>query len=130
VAYAAFVLGAPPGSELPADARHQFEEYLAQWSRPPEPGGPHRWTYEISCDEAKYLLHTLHRVVVAAEASIIRNELPAFPRQAVSFYRCLVRALLDAVASDSPACAAWAEDLGRFWPGFEPSPQLLSAQGE
>lgn len=119
MAYGRYVLDASPGLALAWDIRDLFAWYLDQWSAATRDAEIVQWSQDLTCDEVKYLLHGFHRLVLDVEATVARHELQPCPAQALAFYRALVRALLDAVATDSDACAAWAEELGSFWPGVD-----------
>lgn len=120
VAYGRYVLEAPPGQALAWDVRSLFVWYLDQWSAAARSGDVMHWSQEIACDEVQYLLHAFHRLALEVEACVVDGRLHPYPTEAAAFYHVLVRAMLEAVATESEACAAWAEDLGSFWPGIDP----------
>jgi hypothetical protein len=115
------VLDAPPGRALSGDVQQEFRRYLGEWAVAAELGGALRWSYDTSCDEVEYLIHAFYRLVTEVQSHLVTRELPRFPAQAEEFYRSLVRALLEAVAAESATCATWADDLGAFWPGIDPT---------
>lgn len=133
VAYGNQVLGATHAQAVPAEIQQRFRWYLEQWNETASQEAEVRWSHELSPDDLKYLLHAFHRLTVDVQEAAQRSEVPAFPDAASAFYRMLVRALLDAVAVESNGCAAWAADLGTFWPGVEqadrwPEPVAVSAR--
>ena len=104
-------------ASLPASVFDEIGGYLDQWMpRTRIVDKPFRWHAEIDPDELEYLVHALFNLDTRLLAEAQRGELPRSPEEGQLFYLVLVRALLYALEVESPARAAFVDQLRSSWP--------------
>lgn len=107
----------PTTVSLPAAVFDDIGGYLEQWMpRTRIPDKPFRWHAEIDPDKLEYLVHALFNLDTRLLADAQRGERPGSPEEGRLFYLVLVRALLHALEAESPARAAFVDQLRSSWP--------------
>jgi hypothetical protein len=106
------------GACVSAEAVDDLRYYLEQWK--PVARSTHdsfRWHGEIDPDQLEYLVHTFFNLDVQLSHEDRRQgEWSPPPGSARAFYLVLVRALLHALELESPARAAFVDQLRSCWP--------------
>ncbi len=122
VEWAETVLGECPdglagAGDLPDGGPPEFDRYLQDWRRMACDGSAaFQWQAEVDPDALAYFTHALYNLDRRLSAQVERGEREAGPTEAHAFNLILVRALLDALAHESPCRAAFAEELRSSWP--------------
>ena len=107
----------PTRVSLPAAMFDDIGGYLEQWMpRTRTVDKPFRWHAEIDPDELEYLVHGLFKLDARLLAEARRGERLGCPGEGRLFYLVLVRALLHALEVESPARAAFVDQLRSSWP--------------
>lgn len=107
----------PTRVSLPAAVFEDLGGYLEQWMpRTRSVDKPFRWRAEIDPDKLEYLVHALFNLDTRLLAEARRGERPSCPEEGRLFYLVLVRALLHALEAESPARAAFVDQLRSSWP--------------
>jgi len=106
----------PSNTSLPATAMEDLGRYVRQWKPPKGGGETWRWHAETDPDELEYLVHALFRLDARLSAEVRRGERADAPDNGRAFYLVLVRALLHALEMESPARAAFVDQLRSSWP--------------
>jgi hypothetical protein len=106
----------PSNASLPATVMEDLGRYVRRWKPPKGGGDTWRWLAETDPDELEYLVHALFRVDVRLSAEVLRGERADAPHTGRAFYLVLVRALLHALEMESPARAAFVDQLRSSWP--------------
>jgi hypothetical protein len=102
---------------LPEDLRRGFAAYLDDWEAAAQ-GEEMRWEADVDPELVEYLVHGFYRVASRLAEERERRGGRVSPPEGDEFYRALVAALLDAMASGGPAARGFAEHLRDFWPGL------------
>ena len=105
----------PTRASLPAAVLDEIGGYLEQWM-PRTVDEPFRWHAEIDPDKLEYLVHALFSLDTRLFSGARRGDRPGFPEEGRLFYLVLVRALLHALEEESPARAAFVDQLRSSWP--------------
>ena len=102
---------------LPIQVAAQFSAYLQEWSEAAE-GEVFLWEGKAEPEEVEYLLHAWFKLAhsVVSEREAAGQELG--PPEGRVFYSGLVNTLLNALKSENRSTAAFAEEVGPFWPGL------------
>ena len=107
----------PTAVSPPAPMFADIGRYLEQWMpRARILDEPFRWQAEIDPDIVEYLVHALFNLDTQLLAEVRRGERPGPPEEGRLFYLVLVRALLHALEVESPARAAFVDQLRSSWP--------------
>lgn len=116
IAYATDVVAANMRS-LPIQVAAQFSAYLQEWSDAAK-GDVFVWEGKAEPEEVEYLLHAWFKLAhaVRSERQAAGEELG--PPEGREFYRGLVNTLLNALRTENRSTAAFADELGPFWPGL------------
>ena len=107
----------PTRVSLPAEVFDDIGNYLEQWMpRARIVDEPFRWHAEVDPDKLEYLVHALFNLDTWLLVEAQRGERPGCPEEGRLFYLVLVRALLQALEAESPARAAFVDQLRSTWP--------------
>lgn len=107
----------PTRVSLPAAVFDDIGGYLEQWRpRTSSVDKPFRWHAEIDADKLEYLVHALFKLDTRLLAEARGGERPGCPEEGRLFYLVLVRAMLHALEAESPARAAFVDQLRSSWP--------------
>jgi hypothetical protein len=87
--------------------------FVRTWNRVTRGDGVvFRWQSEVDADQLEYLTNALYNLDGHLSAQVSQGRRPAPPEQAEVFHGVLVRALLHALAEESPSRAAFSELAG------------------
>jgi hypothetical protein len=107
---------APDSDPLPADALAGFVRFLDEWEAVAAHSTTFLWEADVDPDTVEYLALALYRFASELDEAARRRGFDLMPDEAMPFYRAVVTAFLDAMATESEAIAAYAEDLRTDWP--------------
>ena len=94
-----------------------IQGYFTQWMpRARILGEAFRWQTRIDPDELEYLLCALISLDARLSRDVRRGDRRPASEEGRLFFLVLVRALLHALATDSPGRAAFADQLREAWP--------------
>lgn len=101
---------------LPAPMLDHMNVYLDHWARTTlDSGESFRWHAEIEPDALEYLANAVYNVEITLGAMSWPDERATAPAEGRDFYLVLVRALVHALALESPPRAAFADQLRSSW---------------
>jgi hypothetical protein len=103
---------------VPADVLTEFERYLDEWDAAAAASETFRWQGQADPEVVEYLLHAWFNLAKANSRRIDAGEDRRRPPEAATFYRGLVRSLLDALAAEGRGSEDFAEELRTDWPGL------------
>lgn len=99
-----------------ADELDDVGKYLEQWMPRTGTVETFRWQAEVDPDKLEYLAHAFFKLDARLGSEVERGERSGTPEEGRSFYLVLVRALLHALEMESPARAAFVDQLRSSWP--------------
>lgn len=101
---------------LCAQVVDDLDAYVNQWAQASGTcNGSFRWQTEIDPDELEYVTYAFYNLDLRLCEHVGRQESVPGPPEGRTFYLVLVRALLDALAGEGAARAAFAEQLRLVW---------------
>jgi len=106
---------APSAISPSVDALDEVDAYLGEWISECA-GQTFQWHADIHADQLEYLVQAFFSLDVRCRAEAQRGVRAGAPVEGRPFYLVLVRALLHALQTESPARAAFADRLLSFWP--------------
>lgn len=112
---------APDACFSTPEVREIFESYLAEWRRVARRRGDFVWEADIPAEQAEYHMHAFHQVAAMLAEREHQTGAASAPDESREFYVALLSSVLSALEAESAASAEFAQHLGRFWPGQEPS---------
>ena len=106
-------VGAP---ELPAEVLGGFVGFLDEWDVIASASATFLWDTDVDTEQVEFLALALHRIASELTEAARRRGYALMPEQGAPFYRAVVNGFLDAMATESPTLAAYAEELRSSWP--------------
>ena len=104
---------AVPPASLPSQVLDDLDAYLDDWDRTTRAGnGTFRWRVEVDADELEYVTNAFFNL----DSEVARGREKDGPAEGHAFHLVLVRALLDALAMESPPRAEFVDQLRGRWP--------------
>ena len=105
------------GACLSARVLDDIEAYVAEWERTTgNSGGAFRWQSDVHPDHLEYLTNALYNLDLRLAADGEPSAAAALSVEGRLFHLVLVRALLTALAGESPTHAAFVDQMRASWP--------------
>ena len=105
------------GACLSARVLDDIEAYVAEWERTTGGSdGAFRWQSEVGADDLEYLTNALYHLDLRLAADGEPGRTVTLSPAGHLFHLVLVRALLTALADESPTRAAFVDQIRASWP--------------
>ena len=96
-----------------------FDGYLRQWEEAAGHGAEFLWSGDVPAEQVEYHVHAFHQLATMLDQRAQQRGERQAPEGGQEFYAAVLRGALSALEAEGPASAAFAQHLGRFWPGQE-----------